>query len=640
MEILKYLTPDNEVGLRVVYFLVGLFGVWLVLLIWDVWRNLTYRSQINSCAAADALPVSGERSAGDTILDVVPSRQERDGVFSAFLESKKLKADSPVAKHLRAIFDAGWNESQLDAGVLLKSTAGEIFRTHSLHRTLLSVFIIVGLLGTLFGIADTLSSLSSLLGGGTQLNNETLNEGLKGLLGTLEGAFAPSIWGVSMTVLGVLLFALYLRFVAAPLSGLLEHTTLTVWIPQLMPTASQKLLDKLQLSERQMQRSFAAAQKVAEFAENIQHKAGTFSETLGLTTEALRTTGNIAERLGTFSENFVEGVRALAPFQQDLRSLYQQMVNESRAFQESVERNIAGAEEFQRRVQAQLQSQHEQTAQVLSALRSYESAYVASRGRIDEQLEKVLTQAEQAFQGLSRRNEEVAGAIDAALGQPLRANLAQHLGAVEAALQSRLGGIGDALQAHLATLSERIRELDAPLNNAAGRFTDTFYNFNEHTEEWRATLQREFAAQNETNRQQLQRLDALSRQVPELLQRLTESSQNFSDTSGSFAAQGRRLSEDVSALTQKIADLGRSVDALGGRVTPPDNGADPRLADLIAKQTGLMETIAAKIERLSVRPQQVPVPVTPDGDSRRGFVVPPKLSWRDRIRGWFSSDGT
>src|SRR5258705_483725 len=103
-----------------------------------------------------------------------------------------LKKDGPVALHLRAIFEAGWNESQLDVRALIQNTSNVFLRGNNLHRSLLSTFIVLGLLGTLFGLADALSSLDVLTKNG-ELNSAELNAGLKILLGSLKSAFAPSI---------------------------------------------------------------------------------------------------------------------------------------------------------------------------------------------------------------------------------------------------------------------------------------------------------------------------------------------------------------------------------------------------------------------------------------------------------------
>lgn len=645
MDIYQYLKPDNPLAQGIVYALNALFVLWFFLLLWNLVWALIYRRQIERCEDVSQLleRETGPREAGGVRLlelppitrskpseSVLHSPAEGERIFDGFREARKLEDKNPIARHLRAIFIAGWNESQLDARSLIKNTADRLFRGNSLLRSLLSIFIILGLLGTLLGLADTLASLISWLQEGAQLNSNTLSQGLQRLLTPLKGAFAPSILGVFLTILGVVLFAFYVRYIALPAGNLLERVTLTVWIPQLVPTASQKLLDKLQLSERQMQRSFAAAQEVAEFAENIQSKTGAFNQTLGRTTSALMQMTEIADHLGAFSQNFVEGVKALVPFQQDLRTLYQQMVSESRAFQESVQRNITGAEDFQRRIQEQLGSQHQQLARILGALQSYEAAYVASRERIDEKLETVLTQAELAFQNLSRRNEEIGQALDNALGKPLRADLTQSLSGVQKTLDEQLGQVESTLQVQLSSLGDRLRSLDAPLNDAATKFTDTFHNFNEHTDEWRTTLQREFIQQNETNQSQLRRLEMLSQQIPELLQQLSSSSNNFSESSNLFAERGQQLSQHVTALSENIAALQRSVDMLSEKVKTDEPKDDGSIVDLLSRQTLILQTLAKRVEHLTesqLRPRSSSVSILEPARQ-------PEPRWRDRILNW------
>lgn len=513
MKILEYLKPENVIAKWVVYVLVVLFLFWLGSLVWSLLRHLRYVKEIKNCQ--DVRSLRQQLTAqNDDAEDRPLSAHSHAGkiAFQSFQTESRLHKNSPISQHLHAIFDAGWNEGQLDTSALIRNTAGELFRLNSLHKSLLSIFIVLGLLGTLFGLADTMSSLDALLRGTAQLNNATLSQSLQSLLGTLKSAFAPSIWGVSLTVFGVLLFAVYMRVIVLPLNGLLERTTLTVWIPQLMPTASQRLQERLRLSREQMERAVTASQEVTEFAEDIRSKTGSLRETLGLTTDAFKQMADVADRLGSFSNQFAQSVKGITGFQQELRTLYQQIADESRAFQQSVQLNIAGSEEFQKQIQAQLNSQHQQMASLLKALQSYETAYIANRGRIDEGLSGVLEKAQSAYESLSRRNEEITQALDDALGKPLRENMSRDMEAV----QKHLAQIGETLQVQLTSMSDKLRQLDQPLNSAALRFTETFSNFDESTREWLEKVQREFVKQNETNLKQLDRLDALTQQIPQL----------------------------------------------------------------------------------------------------------------------------
>ncbi len=636
MRILEYLRPENQIAVALIYILLGLFGVWVVVLVWNCWRHLQYRNQIKRCEDVDEL---GEEIA-TTPDSEFAARNSDNKSFLTFYETRRLSDNSPITRHLRSIFDAGRYESQLDVRGLIKNTSDELLRSNTLLRSLLSIFIILGLLGTLFGLADTLASLDALLHGTARLNNDVLGQSLQQLLGTLKSAFAPSIWGVSLTVAGVLLLALYVRVVALPLVGLLERLTLTVWVPQLMPTKSQRLLATLQITEQQMQKSFAAAQQVANFAEAIQEKTGQFGQTLDTATATLVRMNRVSGHLDAFSQNFIEGVRILAPFQQELRSLYQQVADESKTFHESVQSNIVESREFRAGIERQLRSQHEQLTQMLGGLKSYEAAYVSSRLGIDEKLGRVLIEAEKAFESLSHRNEEVAASLDAGLGKPLRDSLAQHLEAIEKELQTRLAEVAEALHVKLGALNERMGRLDEPLNKTATKVGDTFANFDESTRGFLEKLQREFAQQNETNKKQLDRLESLSENVPRLLQVLSESSKDFSGTSSNFAAQGQKLSGDVTALSQGIGTLTESVQSLKEHVTLKDliarlNNTEQNIANLIGHQTHVLQQLGRVVESINSRRREHST-FGADGGAKPPPVFLPEPSWRERLVTFFT----
>jgi methyl-accepting chemotaxis protein len=590
MKLLDYLKPENPIAKWIVVVLLLLFAGWLLLLGWNLVWHLLYLAQIKRCGDVRDLrpdeptPIDTEAASHPAIV------RSGETVFSRFARAKRIQS-GPIARHLRAIFDTGRTESQFDVRGLIKNTSDELFRLNSLHRSLLSIFIIVGLLGTLFGLADTMASLDSLLHG-TTLTNDTLSQGLRSLLGTLRGAFAPSIWGVFLTVVGVLLFAFYLRAVALPLAGLLERITLTVWVPQLVPTPSQKIRERLQLSQEQMERVVKASEQVDKHSTEIQSKTGSLLETLGLTTDAFKQMSAVAVRLDTFSQRFETSVGALVSFQDDLRKLYKQIADESRAFQESVQRNIAGSEEFQQRIQTQLTSQHDELVQFLSALHGYENAYLKSREGIDTKLADTLDKAEKAFASLSQRNEEITGALDEVLGKPLRENLARDLGAVG----TQLGELTRALEVHSKDMGQVLGRLDKPFNEATKNVADTFSNFDEKVREWLRTIQTEFVKQNDVNQRQLQRLETLGEQIPKLLQQLTTSSEDFSESSKRFSDQGQQLNKGTGTLSETITTLSQVVDVINKHLSAQVAGNNNRAAQVLAKQTNILQDLRKKLE--------------------------------------------
>src|SRR3569833_2892270 len=173
--LLHYITADNPVARDVVYFLLALFAVWFGILAGAILRDIRCWRQIarvraseeslhRACASQAELPV--EHS--------VESRLRACESFDRYLEEQRLPTRGVVAAHLRAIFDAGLHESRLDIGDLLRHTNAKLFRANTLLRALLSIFVILGLLGTLFGLADTLKALSNLLQHTARLNSDTL----------------------------------------------------------------------------------------------------------------------------------------------------------------------------------------------------------------------------------------------------------------------------------------------------------------------------------------------------------------------------------------------------------------------------------------------------------------------------------
>src|SRR5260370_17462551 len=194
MKILDFLRPENPIAKWIVVALLLLYVGWLILLGWNLWRQLLFRSQIKRCS-----DVSDLRPEELTPIDIEgPSSPviARPGVtvFLRYARANGIEG-GPIGRHVRAIFEAGRTESQIDARGLIKNTSDELFRTNSLHRSLLSIFIIVGLLGTLFGLADTMASLDSLLHG-TTLTNDTLSQGLRSFLATLPAPSPPTTHGL------------------------------------------------------------------------------------------------------------------------------------------------------------------------------------------------------------------------------------------------------------------------------------------------------------------------------------------------------------------------------------------------------------------------------------------------------------
>ena len=257
----EYLSPANSIALVIVICLFCFFIAWLAGLI-TYWLRLSRKK--------------GQIENNQDIQSLVTARQERDRgrddneaetdanpVFQGFCAERSLSENSFISKHLKAIFLAGWNESRLEVSELINHTTSNLFRWNSLLRSVLAIFIVIGLLGTLFGLTDSLVELSPALKASAEAqtptengkasapadansgNSRQMTKALSDLMDDIKGAFAPSIAGVFFTVLGVILYGIFLRFACHPVKSTLEQSTLTIWVPQLYPTTSQKLIQTL-----------------------------------------------------------------------------------------------------------------------------------------------------------------------------------------------------------------------------------------------------------------------------------------------------------------------------------------------------------------------------------------------------------
>jgi len=477
---------------------------------------------------------------------------DKTEIFRRFCHEKAIGEMSPLSKHLKSIFLAGCAESRLEVSELLNHTTYELFKWNNILRSVLAVFIVIGLLGTLFGLADSLAQLSPALGtSNPQQTNEGITQALSHLLTQLKSAFAPSIWGVLFTVLGVIFYSIYLRFACSPVKSELERLTLTVLVPQLYPTTSQKMIETLQQSEQQMRKGFETAIKVNELVTSVQSKISDFNQNLR---EANRVTNTLtvsvsqinqaagvineafAQRLSNFSGEFSDNVSRLTSFQEDIRTLYQQMIDESETFQKST--------------RATLEAQNTRFVDILKALKSYEDAYIAERGQIDSKLKQFWDEATEANTSLNAKNRELVEQI-------------------RDQLTTKLGEIETTLRVQLLSITQKFDSFDVPIKNAAEKIEGSQEAFAKFMERTVGDLQRQFQRQNDNNKQQLDSLTQLNQRIEGLLTQLAQNSEVqgndvrvLSQNVGNLTGYIISLTSNINSLTSNAGSLNQSVSAI------------------------------------------------------------------------------
>ena len=371
----EYLSPTNPIASGIVTLLQYSFSIWCVgLIVYGLWSFIRWIQMRNN---QNIQPLVTARQEWDVGREDSDPKTDAENVFQEFCKKPFLEGSptpflakrfpipflgkrSPIAKHLKAIFLAGWDESRLEVGELINHTTSNLFRWNSLFRSVLAVFIVIGLLGTLFGLTDSLTDLSPALKKSAAIETSTENsarmtQALGDLMDEIKGAFAPSIWGIIFTIAGVILYGVYLQIACHPVKSILERLTLTVWVPQLYPTTSQKLTQTLQQSESQIQKGFETAAQFSESVKKVHNNIDEFNESLtqasaitqplsDSVTQINRAASDIStaadvlntgftESLNKFSKEFASSVTHLTGFQDEIRSLHQQ-------FQEASNRKL------------------------------------------------------------------------------------------------------------------------------------------------------------------------------------------------------------------------------------------------------------------------------------------------------------
>ena len=633
----EYLSPTNQIASGIVIFLQCFFCLWIAgLIVYGIWLFVK-RKQIKINQNVQPLVVARqERDLGQEDSDTKIAAEE---VFREFCEEQEfrkssfitkhlrkiftlrkesfitkhlktilpIRKDSSITKHLKTIFLAGWDESHLEVSELMNHTTSNLFRWNSLFRSVLAVFIVIGLLGTLFGLTDSLTDLSPALKGSAAIetpteNSERMTQALGNLMDDVKGAFAPSIWGIIFTIIGVIVYGIYLQFACHPVKSILERMTLTVWVPQLYPTTSQKFIQTIQKSESQMQKGFETAAQFSESVKKVHGNIDEFNESLtqvrAITqplsdsvtqiNKAASDISNAADVLNTgftesldkFSRDFASSVNNLTGFQDEIRNLHQQ-------FQD------ASNQKLEQQTQ-KLDEQNQNLITSLEVFKNNERLYVDSCQQIDETLQQFLNKTNEANANIETSNREFLDGINTSNREwisEIQDQLKSELAIIQPTLKKELESLTNQLTSDLnevqGTLDERLKALtdqlnffQLPIEKTADQIEGTIESFTRIMEGIVNDLQSEFQKQNETITEQnekygeqLTSVKNLNERVENLLTQLDESSKNqkeavdtLSSNVGGLTDNINNLDSAINTFTSDSGDLSQSIGAIKGDI--------------------------------------------------------------------------
>lgn len=377
---------NEQIPEGIIYLQIILFSIWSIWLFGILIRQLSLKSKINDNKVSLIHTVDTDNS-------------------PEFYGTEKGRNYQIVTNHIQTIRDAGTKGNQLDIPLLIKNTNDQLNAGSTFLRSVLSLFLILGLLGTLFGLAISLSKFSGALVAEGQLTNEILKQNLQDLLMKLGGAFIPSIVGVLITIISVLLYSIFQRSANIPLGNLIEYKTLTEWVPKYIRPPHQTEKDNLNSLNWLIQEQIRLAKENEEavhgfktVAETFKSEAGNLATNVESASNTLKILSESSQNLKEFSEKFVESVSHITSFQQELKNIYEQNAADSKKFNETVGTVLNDNKAFQDIVAGQFKLQSQETDKLFERLKLYEEGYLESRKSIDENLNKLLETASQTYE--------------------------------------------------------------------------------------------------------------------------------------------------------------------------------------------------------------------------------------------------
>lgn len=364
-----------------------------------------------------------------------------------------------VFDHLKAIFDAGRKSSRLDADLLVKNTIDKICTNVDTIKSCISVFLVIGILGTLVGLAISIGSFSGASFNITAAEAKGTADELSKLFGNLRGAFAPSMWGVFLTISFVILYTIFIQERCInKLTDKLTTNTIKVWLPALYPTDFQKGENTMV----QLKETIQSADEINNGATDLVHNL----------TEANATVQSINGVSAVLTESiakFDEGSNKVLELKNSIEALSKRIEENDKNYVEWVTSAITQTNRFQQdskqnfleqaqAVQENFTVQNAQLQQIVTTLKMYDDNALKAQDELTKKLaESIQNNIKSAndMQGvigeLTNRNKEIIEEVGTPLNQQL------------AVMSNQLTDSLNAMTKQLNQLKAAMDRIDSPL---------------------------------------------------------------------------------------------------------------------------------------------------------------------------------
>lgn len=444
---------------------------------------------------------------------------------------------SVLFEHLKAIYDAGAQSSRLDADLLVKNTVDKIFTDVDSIKTSISLFLVIGILGTLAGLAISIGGFNGANFVMTGQNSSTADE-LSLLFGNLRGAFAPSMWGVFFTI--VFVFGYSWKIQEGCINKVTEKLTINTiryWLPKLYPTDFQR-----------GDQSLVKLNATIANADGINNGVRTLEKNLSSSNQTLRQLAKVSDDIQKASDRFDKSTDKIVKikelydelkktndiFHSSLESLINSAIQDRKdsykEYIEIVEKNYAAVQDANQKMKDQMGQYFDALTEVLKKQNSAFSAGL--QGQIDTwkatlnnqnaQLQEVISQLKaydtSFFQTVNESRESLNKSIEVNRNAAIvNQELGKKLHEIEEKLLSRqdelMVQISQPITSQLSGVAQALQHIQQPLNEAVKNI-EKMANYNQRqTSETMETLK------VMTDKLQ-EKQDSLARNEQELMQML------------------------------------------------------------------------------------------------------------------------
>lgn len=380
------------------------------------------------------------------------------------IDNEKMSNNEAVFEHIHAIYDAGRKSSRLDADLLVKNTVSKICDNVDTIKSCISIFLVIGILGTLVGLGISIGSFN---GDSFIINAKANNTALElsKLFGNLRGAFAPSMWGVFMTIVFVICYTVFIQQGCInKLEDKLTTSTIKIWLPSLYPTDFQKG----ETTMVQLKDTIRNAEQINVGADNLVNN-------LSEANASVQALNSVAVAVKDSADRFSESSAKVTALEAAVAALSQQITLNSENYQKWMSNALQSSSDYHEKVKdsfveeaealkQNFSIQNQQLTAIVQTLKLYDDKSLMVQNYLNEALtkavsdnDKAISRLNQVVDDLDRRNQDVIITV----GEPLR---------------RQLDNLGQSISRDLSGLTKAIDKIDNPLTKTATDIQKMFKN--------------------------------------------------------------------------------------------------------------------------------------------------------------------